>query len=127
MIPTSPQKWAAYTSSTAGERFLSALRLLLPWLARHRRRLASAVLLAVITVLAGFGLFSVAGLFLTGRSWPEPPSLSLCSRLRRSCASCRFSVFALAIPSVSPDMPLPRHCSPHSDLPSSASERCVGK
>src|SRR3546814_18465797 len=66
MIPTSPQKWAAYTSSTVGERFLSALRLLLPWLARHRRRLASAVLLAVITVLAGVGLFSVAGGFLTG-------------------------------------------------------------
>src|SRR3546814_19223360 len=66
MIPTSPQKWAAYTSSTAGERFLSALRLLLPWLARHRRRLASAELLAVIPALAGVGLFPVAGWFHPG-------------------------------------------------------------
>jgi len=45
---------------------LNALRLLLPWLSRHRRHLAGAVALAVVTMLAGIGLFSVAGWFLTG-------------------------------------------------------------
>lgn len=45
---------------------MNALDLLWPWLVRHRRRLAGAVLLAAVTVWAGVGLFAVAGWFLTG-------------------------------------------------------------
>lgn len=45
---------------------MNALELLWPWLARHRRHLAGAILLATVTVWAGVGLFAVAGWFLTG-------------------------------------------------------------
>jgi ATP-binding cassette subfamily C protein CydC len=44
---------------------MKALRLLFPWLVRHRGRLAASVLLSLAAVLAGVGLFSVAGWFLT--------------------------------------------------------------
>lgn len=45
---------------------MNAIRLLLPWLLRHRWRLLGAAAVAVVTVFAGVGLFSVAGWFLTG-------------------------------------------------------------
>lgn len=45
---------------------MNALDLMRPWLARHKRHLAGAVALAVLTVWAGVGLFTVAGWFLTG-------------------------------------------------------------
>lgn len=45
---------------------MNAVRLMLPWLLRHRRRLLVAAVVAVVTVFAGVGLFSVAGWFLTG-------------------------------------------------------------
>ena len=44
---------------------MKTLRLMWPWLRRRWRRLAWFLLLAVITVLAGVGLLSVAGSFLT--------------------------------------------------------------
>lgn len=45
---------------------MKTLRLLMPWLAQRRGRLSGSLLLACITVLAGVGLLSVAGWFLTG-------------------------------------------------------------
>ncbi|MEO6959871.1 MAG: thiol reductant ABC exporter subunit CydC, partial [Burkholderiaceae bacterium] len=44
---------------------MKTLRLMWPWLARRWRRLAGFLLLALIAVLAGVGLLSVAGWFLT--------------------------------------------------------------